>query len=69
MAYKHNGTWLYKAELRIRAHTTNKKKPSVHVKSAYLVQPSSEIDNDFPGSVVIDDLKLTNVTYSIEATR
>ena len=34
------------------------------LQSAYLVQTSSEIDDDFPGSVVVDDLKLTNVTCS-----
>lgn len=38
------------------------KQTNKQVKSAYLVQAAGEIDNDFPGSVVIDDLKLTNVT-------
>ena len=38
--------------------------PAINIQSAYLVQTSSEIDDDFPGSVVVDDLKLTNVTCS-----
>lgn len=30
----------------------------------YLVQPSCEIDDNFSSSVIVNDLKLTNVTCS-----
>lgn len=37
--------------------------PSVISKlTTYLVQPASEIDDNFSGSVVVDDLKLSNIT-------
>lgn len=32
----------------------------------YLVQPACEIDDDFSGSVIINDLKLTNVTCVVK---
>jgi hypothetical protein len=35
----------------------------------YLVQPASEIDDYFPSSVVVDDLKLTNVTWDNKGGR
>lgn len=40
-------------------------KRNVH-KNIYLVQSACEIDDDFPGSVIINDLKLTNVTCVVE---
>lgn len=35
----------------------------------YLVQPACEIDNNFSGSVVINDLKLTNITCKAQMTK
>lgn len=32
----------------------------------YLVQPACEIDDDFSGSVIVNDLKLTNVTCGVK---
>lgn len=32
----------------------------------YLVQPACEIDDDFSGSVIVNDLKLTNVTCVVK---
>lgn len=32
----------------------------------YLVQPACEIDDDFSGSVIVNDLKLTNVTWVVK---
>lgn len=33
-------------------------------KNIYLVQSACEIDDDFSGSVIVNDLKLTNVTWA-----
>lgn len=35
----------------------------------YLVQPACEIDNNFSSSVVINDLKLTNITCKAQMTK
>lgn len=33
-------------------------------KTIYLVQSACEIDDDLSGSVIVNDLKLTNVTWA-----
>lgn len=32
--------------------------------ASHLVQPAIEIDDNFPGSVVVNNLKLSNVTWT-----
>lgn len=42
---------------------------NIPTQSPHLVQPASEIDDNFPGSVVVDDLKLSNVTWTEEQSK
>lgn len=38
-------------------------------KNTYLVQSACEIDDDFSGSVIVNDLKLTNVTWAAKKNK
>lgn len=53
--------WTYFVPIETSIQVGGKNKADI-----YLVQPACEIDDDFSSSVIINDLKLTNVTYVVK---